>query len=87
MGCRTASVTPDLAEALRLSSQAGAFVAVVAPGRLAQTIGLRDGDVILEFGGARIDNLDDLTEALRNYEPGIRVRVYRDGRTQVVSSD
>ena len=87
LGFRAESVTPDLAEALRLSSQAGAFVAVVAPGRLAQTIGLRDGDVILEFGGARIDNLDDLTEALRNYEPGIRVRVYRDGRTQVVSSD
>ena len=31
--------------------------------------------------------LDDLTEALQNYEPGTRVRVYRDGRTQVVSSD
>ena len=87
LGLRAESVTPDLADALRLSSQAGAFVAVVAPGRPGQHLGLRDGDVILEFGDKRIDNLDDLTEALQNYEPGTRVRVYRDGRTQVVSSD
>ncbi|MEE9131909.1 MAG: trypsin-like peptidase domain-containing protein [Phycisphaerales bacterium] len=87
LGFRAESVTPDLAEALRLSSQAGAFVAVVAPGRPGQHLGLRDGDVILEFGDKQIDNLDDLTEALQNYEPGTRVRVYRDGRTQVVFSD
>lgn len=87
LGFRAESVTPDLAEALRLSSQAGAFVAVVNPGRPGHHLGLRDGDVILEFGDKRIDNLDDLTEALQDYERGTPVRVYRDGKTQVVSSD
>ncbi|MCH8316608.1 MAG: trypsin-like peptidase domain-containing protein [Planctomycetes bacterium] len=80
-------ITPDLAEALQLPQESGPFVAFINPSSPVAVIGLRDGDVILEFGGARIDNLDDLTEALRNYEPGTRVRVYRDGRTQVVSSD
>lgn len=80
-------ITADLAEALQLPQESGAFVAFINPSSPVAVIGLRDGDVILEFGDKRIDNLDDLTEALRTYEPGTRVRVYRDGRTQVVSSD
>ena len=80
-------ITPDLAEALQLPQESGPFVAFINPNSPVAGIGIRDGDVILSLGDKRIDNLDDLTEALDNYEPGTRVRVYRDGRTQVVSSD
>ena len=80
-------ITPDLAEALQLPQESGAFVAFINPSSPVAVIGVRDGDVIVSLGPTRIDSLDDLTEALQNYEPGTRVRVYRDGRTQVVSSD
>ena len=48
---------------------------------------LRDGDVIVNLGRVRVRNLDDLTEALQDYQPGSTVRAHREGRTQIVSSD
>jgi S1-C subfamily serine protease len=48
----------------------------------AEKAGLRDGDVITEFGGKAMHNLQDLTNALAQASPGDRVtvKVLRDGK-------
>jgi len=80
-------VTPDLAEALQLSEESGAFVAYIDPDSPMAVIGVREGDVVVNLGRVRVRTLDDLTEALEDYQPGATVRVHREGRTQIVSSE
>jgi aminopeptidase YwaD len=56
-------------------SEDGVRLAGVSDGSPAALAGLREGDVIVKFGGARIQTLEDLTEQLRNKKPGDEVEI------------
>jgi S1-C subfamily serine protease len=45
----------------------------VAPGGPAENGGIQAGDIIIEFGGKKIGNLDDFDLALRKYKAGDQV--------------
>jgi len=47
----------------------------VRAGGPAEKAGIREGDVIVEFDGVRIDNIYDYTFALRSRKPGQAVRI------------
>jgi hypothetical protein len=57
------------------SAAQGVRLAGVSPGSPAALAGLREGDVIVQFAGAKIDNLDDLAIQLAGKQPGDQVEV------------
>ena len=60
----------------------GAYVAGVEDGYCAQKAGIQAKDIIIAVGDETIENITDLTRALRGYEPGdnARIIVYRAGQ-------
>ena len=75
-------ITPDLQEALGLSSEQGALVSRVDPKGPAQEVGIQRGDVIVSFGGRRIEAMEDLPRLVAATSPGSKaeVVVLRDGK-------
>lgn len=59
----------------------GALVQKVTAGSCAQKGGIQVQDIIINLGGYDVENLNDLTRALRKFEAGeqITVTVYRNG--------
>jgi serine protease Do len=60
----------------------GAYVAEVEDGYCAQKAGIRAKDIIIAVGDVSVQNINDLTRGLREYEPGDRAKisVYRAGQ-------
>jgi serine protease Do len=60
----------------------GAYVAGVEDGYCAQKAGIREKDIIIAVGDVSVQNINDLTRALREYEPGdeAKISVYRAGQ-------
>jgi hypothetical protein len=53
----------------------GVKLAAVAPGSPAANAGLRPGDIITHFAGARIESIDDLMGQLNSKKPGEEVEI------------
>ncbi len=53
----------------------------ITPGSPAETIGLRQGDIVLEFDGQRITTDNSLADIIRKYNPGDKIilKVLREG--------
>jgi serine protease Do len=64
IGADLQTVTPDLAEALGLGTEAGVIVSDVFPGSSAEHAGLKTQDVILTLDGYAVDNVPVFTLAL-----------------------
>ena len=87
LGVSTARVTGEVAEALDLPVRDGALVQEVIPdgpadkaglrgGRRATAVGVRaGGDLIVEVDGRRIQDPEDVAEAVERRKPGDRVTV------------
>ncbi len=80
LGVAIQQVTPAIGAALGLADAHGALVANVLPDGPSMGV-LQTGDVILELGGARVDESRDLPTLVAATEPGIDtiVKVFRDG--------
>jgi len=65
----------------------GAYVVSVEEGYCAARAGIQAKDIIVGVGDVTIENLTDLTRALREYEPGDRAKItiYRGGQTLSVN--
>ena len=81
-----------LAQIFDLERPRGAFVDEVQPASPAQSSGIRNEDIILEFNGHNIEYFTDLPFYVGQYRPGTEAEivVYRDGtrltRTVVLGS-
>ncbi len=65
----------------------GAYVESVVAGGCAQIAGVRGMDIITEVGGYKIENINDLTRALRKFEAGqtATIKVWRSGREELLT--
>jgi serine protease Do len=74
-------ITPDLQEAMNLETANGALVSRVDPKGPAQTAGVQRGDVIVEFDGEPIEEMEELPRLVAAAPPGKKasVVVIRDG--------
>jgi serine protease Do len=75
LGVGVQFITPDLADALGLSSQEGALVSQVTPGSPSAAAGLERGDVIVRFGDTEIHRMRELPRAVAATPPGTKVDV------------
>ncbi len=86
LGVEVSSVNPVYAQ--YHGTPVGAYVKKVTKGSCAEKAGVQVDDVITSLGGYEVENLTDLTRALRNFEAGdkVEISVYRDGETLVLEA-
>ena len=79
LGVSVSNVDADIAQMYGVPL--GALVRAVSSGSCAQKAGIQARDIITNLGGHKIENLNDLTRALRRFEAGdtVSVTVYRGG--------
>lgn len=82
LGVSIQNVTEKLAKKQNLKSENGAYVAEVVDDSPADSAGIKEGDVIVEFTGKQIDDADDLMKAVEKTAPGTKASVgyFRDGQ-------
>jgi Do/DeqQ family serine protease len=84
VGARLQTVTPEIAKSLGLARPAGALVADVWPGGVADQAGLKQGDVVTSADGAPVVDAAALNYAVATHRPGetLRISVRRTGGDQ-----
>lgn len=87
LGVNIQTVTPDLADAFKLPDANGALVSAVFPNTPAAKAGIKEGDVIVEFNGRKIEDSRQLRLLVAETLPGTRaeVKLIRDGRSRTLS--
>jgi S1-C subfamily serine protease len=89
LGITGLSINREIAAQHELPVERGVFVANIAPNSPADKGGMRQRDIILEFGGKRVDLIEELQKALADRNAGEKVeltvlRGQRTGRLEVV---
>jgi serine protease Do len=81
-------VTKELAKSFRLDAATGAVVVSVEPGSPAERAGLKNGDVILAFGGKPIEDPNELPRLVAATKPGEKapIEVWRNGKRERLSA-
>jgi serine protease Do len=82
IGVRIQSVSPDLAEGLKLPGAKGALVASVTPGGPAEAAGIKQGDVVLKFDGRDVTEMRGLPRIVAEtpVAKSVDVVVWRKGK-------
>ncbi|HEX9867973.1 MAG TPA: DegQ family serine endoprotease [Candidatus Tectomicrobia bacterium] len=86
LGVQVQRVTQQLAHSFGLERARGALVADVQPNSPAERAALQRGDIIVEFGGERIEYMTELPRIVAMTPPGTEaeVKVMRQGQEQRV---
>ncbi|HBH26645.1 MAG TPA: serine protease, partial [Rhodospirillaceae bacterium] len=81
IGVKVQSVDADMAASFGLDSARGALVAEVTPGGPAEAAGLKQGDIIVSFGGQAVGAMRDLPRMVAGAQIGAEATVvyWRDG--------
>ena len=87
LGVQMQPITPDMEDALALTSTNGVLVASVVPDGPAAKGGVRAGDVIVGFGDRAIKNMHDLGRDVANTPVGksVQLKVMRESKAQTVA--
>jgi serine protease Do len=85
LGVMIQKVTPDLAKSFNLKDESGALVGDVTQGGPAEKAGIKAGDIIVEFDGKTIKEMNDLPRLVAAVAVGkvVEVKVLREGKPQV----
>lgn len=80
-------LTPDLAKAFSTPDQSGALVSGVSADSPAAKVGLKEGDVIVEFNGKKVEDNRQLRLMVAQCAPGTKasLKVIRDGKPRLFS--
>ncbi len=84
LGVMIQKVTPDLAKSFNLKDESGALVGDVTPGSPADKVGIKPGDIIIEFDNKPIKEMNELPRLVAAVPVGktVEVKVLRDGKPQ-----
>lgn len=82
IGVQVQNVTPELAKSFGMSEPKGALVAEVNPGSPGEKAGIQRGDIIIEFNGHPIQEMNELPRLVAETPPGSKatVKVLRNGK-------
>jgi len=86
LGVVVRDVNERVAKKLKLESTDGAYVKEVKDNSPADSAGIEEGDVIIEFGGKKVLEADDLARFVKQTQPGEKVKmvIIRDGKKKTV---
>jgi len=87
LGVAIQAVTPELAQSFGLEREAGALVSEVTKDGPADKTGIKSGDIILEFDGKTIHEMNDLPRLVADTQVGkkVAVKLLRDRKEMAVS--
>ena len=87
LGVTIQPVTADLAKSFGLSNGTGALISGVTPDSPAEKGGLKTGDVIIEFDGRKIKEINELTRLVAATAIGktVSMTIVRDGKEETLS--
>jgi serine protease Do len=82
IGVQVQNVTPELAKSFGMAEPKGALVAEVNPGTPAEKAGLQREDIIIEFNGHPIHEMNELPRLVAETAPGAKatLKVLRHGK-------
>jgi C-terminal processing protease CtpA/Prc len=88
LGVETQEVTAEKAKELKLSAERGVVIGKVLQESPAAKSGLKDGDVITEINGQRVEGTAQFRRMIREIPAGrtVQLTVWRDGRSQGISA-
>ena len=88
LGVETKEVTPEKAKDLKLSAERGVVIGKVLEESPAAKAGLKDGDVITEINGQRVEGTVQFRRMIRETPAGrsLQLTVWRDGRSQTITA-
>ncbi len=86
LGVQVQTITPEMAKAYGLSEPRGALVAEVQPGTPAEKAGIKREDIIIEFNGTPIKEMNELPRLVAATPPGTKatVKVLREGKEKTL---
>jgi serine protease Do len=86
LGVQVQRVTPDLAKSFGLDRERGALVADVMPDTPAAKAGIERGDIIIEFNGRKIEEMNDLPRVVASTPPNtdVPMKLLRKGQEKTV---
>jgi serine protease Do len=81
LGIGIQEITAERAKALKLRDEAGVEVTRVAPDSPADKAGLREGDVVLQYNGMKVEGLEQLSRLVRETPVGreAKLDIFRNG--------
>ena len=87
IGVQVQNVTPELAKSFGMAEPKGALVAEVNPDSPAAKAGIHRGDIITEFNGHPIHEMNELPRMVADTAPGSKatVKVLREGKEKSLS--
>jgi serine protease Do len=86
LGVLVQQITPEIAEGLGLSEPKGALVSDVTPGSPAEKAGIKRQDIITQFNGQEIKDMQELPRLVAATSPGteVQLKLLRNGKEQTV---
>ncbi len=87
LGVGITEVTPDKVKELKLPAERGVVLGKIVPDGPVAKAGLKEGDVITEINGQRVEGTDQFRRMIREIPSGrsAQFSVWRDGRSQAVA--
>ncbi|HEU4929775.1 MAG TPA: PDZ domain-containing protein, partial [Candidatus Krumholzibacteria bacterium] len=87
IGVYMQELTDEVREGLDMDVTKGVLVSGVQDDSPAAAAGVEEGDVVVSFGGKDVDSPEDLSAAVRAYQPGsqAKMEVVRDGKTKSIT--
>lgn len=88
LGVSIQAVTHDLAKSFGMKSENGVLVSGIIPESPAEKAGLKEGDIILEFDGKKIKEMNELLRVVAATTVGKKVTIHilRDGKEENVTA-
>jgi serine protease DegS len=88
LGIEAQTITPELAQALKLKETQGVIIAGVVPGGPAQKAGLRPGDILVSIDGEKIKDAHEALILISKRKPGTKVKlnILRDGKPMTLEA-
>ncbi|HHC1505879.1 TPA: serine endoprotease DegQ [Klebsiella pneumoniae] len=82
LGIKGMEMSADIAKAMNLNAQRGAFVSEVLPNSGSAKAGIKSGDVIVSLNGKPLNSFAELRSRIATTEPGTKVKLglLRDGK-------
>ncbi len=86
MGAGIQDLEGDLAESFGVKPGTGVLIGSVDPGGPSAKAGIRPGDIVTEFEGKRVTNVQELLVAVASVEPNTRAKakIIRDGKSRTI---
>jgi len=85
-GVRIQELTPALASYFNFKSNKGVLVAEVLPGSVAESSGIKAGDILLKVNSKEVENVEAFQELFGSLHAGdpVRILLFRDDQTKEV---